>query len=632
MDNDEKTNVIKGDEKSKVDWPLIGGIVLILAFIISVMVISNYSKNVLVSGSQISGDNEVLDSAISDNVNTFTVNMNDYNYASIISIPTIEGNIENYEVTFYYNTVDSTSDGIQWSEIKSSKQLDAGTYYMYAKLVEKKGDNIFTTPTKEFTVNKAEGILKYRTTSVTKPKGAITASNTLTLTGDGSVSYTSSNSQIADVDEMTGMVTMKNIGDVMITAVVTDGVNYTYQNKSASYTIKIIQSSYYLMESDSTGDYNFYILGHNRSGCSNAYSPELIQTITIQNTLTVPSNYIAMWDVSSSNDGTIIAWLTKSSESSSMYDLYIGADLGLTEKIYAPTDSSFLFYKYLNCTEINGLKYLDTSKVTNMRHMFSKCEKVTYLDVTNFDTSKVTNMTGMFFYCQKLSSLDVRSFDTSNVMYMNDMFNWTNFKTIDLSNFDTSNVTHMERMFDYCSLTSIDLRNFNTSKVTDMGAMFYGCGNLTKLDLSSFDTSQVTDMAFMFHRCINLSELHLDKFNTSNVTSMSGMFEECTNLSSLSFNFDTSNVTDMSYMFYKCSNLKNMDLAFDTHKVTNMGYMFADCTSLQTLNLLFDTSNVMNFTSMFANCISLTNLYIDGFVIDKNANQYNMFYNCPGKE
>ena len=84
--------------------------------------------------------------------------------------------------------------------------------------------------------------------------------------------------------------------------------------------------------------------------------------------------------------------------------------------------------------------------------------------------NNVTDMTYMFSSCQALTSLN-------------------------LSNFNTSNVTDMQYMFFNCfSLTSLNLSNFNTSNVTDMTNMFNGCSSLTSLNLSSFDTSNVSSM------------------------------------------------------------------------------------------------------------------------------------------
>ena len=103
--------------------------------------------------------------------------------------------------------------------------------------------------------------------------------------------------------------------------------------------------------------------------------------------------------------------------------------------------------------EIN-IRGMDTSNVTSMREMFSYCESLTTLDVSNFDTSNVTDMSCMFYECKSLT-------------------------TLGLSHFDTSNVTEMWSMFYCChSLTSLDVSNFNISNVIYMMDMFYGCDSL----------------------------------------------------------------------------------------------------------------------------------------------------------
>ena len=109
------------------------------------------------------------------------------------------------------------------------------------------------------------------------------------------------------------------------------------------------------------------------------------------------------------------------------------------------------------------------------------------------NTSKVTNMRGMFSTCRNLTSLDV-------------------------SNFNTSNVTSMSSMFQTCrSLTSLDLSSFNTSKVTDMSYMFTRCASLAELDLSGWDTSKVTDMRDMFIDCTSLEKIIMKGCSTNTI-------------------------------------------------------------------------------------------------------------------
>ena len=47
----------------------------------------------------------------------------------------------------------------------------------------------------------------------------------------------------------------------------------------------------------------------------------------------------------------------------------------------------------------------DTSKVTDMQHMFNSCSSLQQLDVSGWDTSKVTNIGDMFYSCRSLRTI-----------------------------------------------------------------------------------------------------------------------------------------------------------------------------------------------------------------------------------
>ena len=302
------------------------------------------------------------------------------------------------------------------------------------------------------------------------------------------------------------------------------------------------------------------------------------------------------------------------------------------KKIYAPVNSSYLFYNLSKLTTLD-MSVFDTSKVTGMSSMFNTCSALTSLDVSGFNTSNVTGMRSMFNRCSALKSLGVSNFDTSKVTDMSVMFNNCSALTsLDLSNFNTSNVTDMSSMFDHCSaLTSLDLSNFNTTKVTDMTSMFSNCSALTSINVSNFDTSKVTDMRFMFNECSALTSLNVSRFNTSNVTNMFEMFYKCKTLTSLDVSgFNTSKVTNMSSMFNTCSALTSLDVSgFNTSNVTDMSYMFWNCSALTSLDVSgFNTSKVTNMSSMFYNCSALISLDVGGFSTSKVTNMYNMFGDC----
>ena len=164
-----------------------------------------------------------------------------------------------------------------------------------------------------------------------------------------------------------------------------------------------------------------------------------------------------------------------------------------------PKNCSYWFYNFSLLTVIQGIEYLNTSEVTDMRRMFYKC-----------------------------SQLD----------------------SLDLSSFNTENVKYMYNIFEGCSqLTSLNLSSFNTAKVDMMQMMFYGCSQLTSLDLSSFNTANVTIMYRMFYNCSNLTSIYVSgSFTTDDVTNSSEMFSKCSSLvGAIKYNSGITDKTGANY-------------------------------------------------------------------------------------
>ena len=158
-------------------------------------------------------------------------------------------------------------------------------------------------------------------------------------------------------------------------------------------------------------------------------------------------------------------------------------------------------------TKILNIENLNTSRLTDMSHMFQECNSLTGLDVSGFDTSHVIGMTQMFDGCGKLASLDVSGWDTSNVTRMNVMFRGcSSLTSLDASNWNISNVFFMNLMFDGCSgLTNLDITGWNTANVGNMYHMFYGCGALKQIYASSlFAPDNVSNSDLMFYGCVSL--------------------------------------------------------------------------------------------------------------------------------
>jgi hypothetical protein len=120
----------------------------------------------------------------------------------------------------------------------SPKYTNAGTYTIYYEVTKDKYTTVTGSAT--VTINKAAGEIKFTETSVEKNYSNVAFKNdTFSKVGDGAVSYSSNNTNVATVNTSTGEVTITGTGIATITATVADSENYTYAIKTAKYTIVV---------------------------------------------------------------------------------------------------------------------------------------------------------------------------------------------------------------------------------------------------------------------------------------------------------------------------------------------------------------------------------------------------------
>ena len=87
------------------------------------------------------------------------------------------------------------------------------------------------------------GSISYATESVKKTTDSTAFTNELTKIGNGTVTYSSSDENVATVNASTGEVTIVGAGTATITATVVDSDTYTYAVKTASYTVKVLSET-----------------------------------------------------------------------------------------------------------------------------------------------------------------------------------------------------------------------------------------------------------------------------------------------------------------------------------------------------------------------------------------------------
>ena len=181
---------------------------------------------------------------------------------------------------------------------------------------------------------------------------------------------------------------------------------------------------------------------------------------------------------------------------------------------------------------IYTIKYILSTKITNCKKMFLKCDHIISIDLSNFDSSEVTDMSLMFINCFSLEEINFGNFKTSKVINMEGMFECcASLKYLNLSSFDTSNVENMNSMFTLCaSLKELNVLNFNTEKVKDMNSLFAGVVNLTSLDLSSFSSENLEIINFMFKNSFNLKSIKFSNKFKPNIKNMYGAFLNCESL------------------------------------------------------------------------------------------------------
>jgi len=195
---------------------------------------------------------------------------------------------------------------------------------------------------------------------------------------------------------------------------------------------------------------------------------------------------IAIADCSGSSG--LYAYISQSSRNPSYYDCVLYADV---EKIYLNAYPDRTFYNFPVLEEI---------------------------DISVLDTSKVLDMRGVFSYCPKL-------------------------KSVDLSNKDFSNVSCTDSLFYGCtSLASVNFEGVTAPNLVMMGSMFNGCSSLTEVDLSSFNCRPL-EVNSMFEKCSSLKKVKMSTFNLSNSRNTNNIFFNCNELEY----FETPSALSASY-------------------------------------------------------------------------------------
>ena len=142
-----------------------------------------------------------------------------------------------------------------------------------------------------------------------------------------------------------------------------------------------------------------------------------------------------------------------------------------------------------------------------------------FIDLTDIDISELDNLSSIFCGL-KLEVVDISGWDTSNVTAMTYMFSrCKNLKNIiGIENLDVLKLKRANFMFDSCeNLVELDLTNWNIKSLENMSYMFYNCANLKIIkNIENWQLPNINDVSYMFYNCAKL-DVNLSNWDLTNI-------------------------------------------------------------------------------------------------------------------
>ena len=380
-------------------------------------------------------------------------------------------------------------------------------------------------------------------------------------------------------------------------------------------------------------DSSYYVLNKNFAYYKGSKPMRDITRIVFTNT--APKSYDEKWYANEKKTEDVVGY-RKGTE------VYI-----VGEHIYLNPYSNYMFAAqnsegsplWKNLISIEGLNFVNTSKVRSTMLMFYKNLNIKELDLNMWDMSNVETTSFMFAGCLNLEKLYIDRWDVGKVKDFSAMFQGTShkgdmkLKYLDVSKWDTSSAENMGHIFYGCAnLEYIDVSNWDVRKVFNFSHMFSDCFKLKELDLSKWETLSVVSFDAFLNDCRSLIVIDVSNLETSTCMQFSQMFEACVNLEKIIGieNWDVSNASHYAFSetFHCCYKLKELNLSsWKTEKADNYARMFAECRSLTELDLSnFGYSNLKFVTEMFKGCVNLKDIKgIDTWVLNNVKGSDSMY-------
>ena len=238
--------------------------------------------------------------------------------------------------------------------------------------------------------------------------------------------------------------------------------------------------------------------------------------------------------------------------------------------VSAYADYGFSRGRWASIQEINGIEYLDFTKIEEATKLFEGWKYIP-IDLSNTNFRGLDYADGMFSGVPDLSIFNFDGIKMPRVYRVTGMFEYTG---------DISELAENEVI----DLSTVEIGRTSYCNLQDMSGWFAGRSKTKKIILPENCYSQ-------------------------NVTTMGSMFKDCESLEEIVWNnLDTTDVRDMSRMFMNCKKYKTLDLTIlSSDDLTNMEEMFRGCDELETIyaSKEFDVSDVTKSNNAFKDCDSL---------------------------
>lgn len=285
--------------------------------------------------------------------------------------------------------------------------------------------------------------------------------------------------------------------------------------------------------------------------------------------------------------------------------------------VYFYSEKTIKLEKYLSrlfndlgeLTDINDLKYFDTSDVESMSWLFGDSPKIANIEALSYwDTSNVKDISNMFSGVNSLMDINpLAAFDTRNVENASRLFSDQKIKNYDaLKFFDTRSLKQASSMFENSSISNLEpLKDWNTKNLQKMNGMFNASYIKDLSPLQNWNTESLETLEWAFQETFIESLNGMDNWNTKNLKTMKYAFYNCLKLADVSAlsNWNTKDLVNLDKAF-SYTNIKSLDAfsKWNTPKLESLTSTFEDCRKLNNIKGLekWNTKNVKSISSLFS--------------------------------